>query len=131
MPLLAQSMADLVARDGLPRVVTADDGSVHVLYLDGAAVRSMLASDWPPPLPSGPTPEQSNAAIVAQEAARQQAEKDAAALRTRVLTVAQTAVGTPIDQLTAAQVRALVACLLYRVGALDKSGVVQPLGGWL
>jgi hypothetical protein len=131
MPLLPQSAYEAVRVDGLPRVATADDGSVHVLFLDGQQVRSMLASDWPPPLPTDPTPEQIAAAIAAREAAEQQRKLDAVALRQRVLTVAQGAVGKSIDTLTAGEVRALVACLLYRANAIDTAGVVQPLGIWL
>lgn len=131
MPLLSQTIADAVARDGLPRQATADDGSGHVLYLDGTQLRSMLASVWPPPLPTDPTPEQIASAIAARDAAEQQARADALALRQRIVTLAQSAVGQSIDTLTAAQVRALVACLLYKAGAIDKAGVVQPLGAWL
>lgn len=131
MPLLSQSIADAVARDGLPRVAVADDTSQHVLYLEGSSVRSMLASEWPPPLPTDPTQAEIDAAIASRQAAEQQAKTDAIALRQKILTVAQSAVGQSIDVLTAAQVRALVACLLYRAGALDKAGIVQPLGEWL
>jgi len=133
MAKLPQEIADLVAADGLPRVVTADDGSQHVLYLANGVlpVRSVLASDWPPPLPADPTPEQSQAAIQARTTAAQQAEQDAAALRQRVLTVAQSAVGIAFDQLTAAQLRALFGVLLHKEGALDKDGKVRPLGEWV
>jgi hypothetical protein len=131
MPLLSQATADLVASDSLSRVATADDNSRHVLYLDGDMVRSMLAVDWPPPLPTEPTKAEIDAAIAARAAARLQAGKDAAALRQKVLTTAQSAVGISVDALTAGQVRALVALLLYQQGALDKSGVVQPLAGWV
>lgn len=131
MPLLPHTIADLVQRDGLPRQATADDGSLHVLYLDGAAVRSTLAADWQGPLPTDPTQAEINAAIQARASARQQQQQDATALRQRILTTAQSAVGVSIDNLTAGQVRALVATLLYRAGAIDKNGVVQPLGEWL
>jgi len=131
MPLLSYDIAQAVARDGLPRVATADDNSQHVLFLDGSAVRSMLAADWPPPLPTDPTEAEIAAAIAAREAAALQAIQDAAALRQKILTVAGSAVGQSIDTLTAGQVRALVACLLYKNGALDKSGIVQPLKEWL
>jgi hypothetical protein len=120
-----------VALDGLPRVATADDGSDHVLYLDAPHVRSMAAADWPPPLPSAPTPAEIAAAMAARTAARVQAQQDAAALRQKVLTTAQSAVGVSVDALTAVQVRALLTILLYQQGALDKSGVVQPLAGWI
>jgi hypothetical protein len=131
MPKLDQRIADAVALDGLPRQAVADDGSKHVLFLDSEAVRSLLAADWPPPLPSDPTPTEIAAAIAARVAKAQQDRADAAALRTRVLTLAQSAVGTQLDQLTAAQVRALVACVLYKAGAIDTAGIVRPIGSWL
>lgn len=131
MPLLPQAIADLVALDGLPRVAIADNASVHVLFLENGFIRSMLASDWPPPLPSDPTPADVANAIAARAAAKQQSAVDAATLRTRVLTPAQSSVGVQVDALTAAQIRALVALLLYKQGAIDKSGAVLPLAGWL
>lgn len=131
MALLPFAIADAVKRDGLPRQAMADDGSAHVLFLDGSSVRSMLAADWPPPLPSDPTQAEIDSAVAARQAADQQAITDAAALRQKILTVANSAVGQSIDTITAGQVRALVACLLYRAGALDKSGIVQPLSKWL
>jgi hypothetical protein len=130
MPLLPQAIADAVKRDGLPRQAIADDDSVHVLYLDGARLRSVLAADWPPPLPTEPTDAQIAAAVAAREAADLQAKTDAAALRTRVRTTAQSAVGVVITDLTAVQVRALLAVLLWKAGALDKDGKVRPLGEW-
>jgi hypothetical protein len=117
MPLLPQSIADLVALDGQPRVATADDASEHMLFRDGAFVRSCLLADWP-----------AEQLILA---ANEQARADAAALRQQVITIAQSAVGTRVDLLTAAQVRALIAVLLWKGGALDKSGVVRPLAEWL
>lgn len=131
MPKLDQAIADAVDRDGLPRQATAEDGSVHVLYLEANVVRSMLARAWQPPLPSDPTPIESDRAIAAREVAAQQETAAAAALRQRVLTVAQGAVGKSIDTLAAGEVRALVVCLLYRAGGIDRAGVVQPLDSWL
>jgi hypothetical protein len=66
MPKLDQRIADAVALDGLPRQAIADDGSKHVLFLDSETVRSLLAADWPPPLPSDPTPAEIAAAIAAR-----------------------------------------------------------------
>lgn len=130
MPLLPQSIADLVQADGLPRVVIADDESQHVLFLDGAKVRSMLATDWPPPLPTDPTQEQSDSAIAARLAATNQEANDALNLRTQVIALAQSAVGVRIDNLTAIQVRALMAVLLHRAGAIDRTGSIKPLPAW-
>jgi hypothetical protein len=131
LPRLSKAAADLVALDGLPRLVTADDASQHVLYLNGA-VRSMLASDWPPPLPSDPTPQQIATAIAARQAAEAKRHTDAIALRQRVIGVAQTTVGQPVDApFTTAQLRALLAVLLYKAGALDDAGVIKELNQWL
>lgn len=78
-----------------------------------------------------PTDTEIATAISAYDARQAQRQADAAALRQKVLTLAGSAVGIAVDQLTAAQVRALIACLLFEAGALDKSGIVQPLGTWL
>jgi hypothetical protein len=107
---------------------------VHVLYLDGDTVRSLVAADWIAtrgPLPTDPTPDESAAAIKAREAQQQQDAADAQALRQKVLTLAQSAVGVPVDQLTAVQVRALIAVLLHKAGALDKTGAIKALDSWL
>lgn len=65
------------------------------------------------------------------EAARLQAVQDAATVKSAVLTVAQSAVGVLLTDLTAAQVRALVACLLYKEGAFTPDMKVRPLAQWL
>jgi hypothetical protein len=124
------AIADAVARDGLPRQAIADDDSRHVLYLDSEMVRSMRASDWPLPLPADPTEAEIAAALSARQAADQQAAADAAALRTRVRQIAQGTVGVQIDQLTAIQVRALIAVLLHKASAIDASGAIKPLTEW-
>ena len=69
----------------------------------------------------------------AREQERQEAEAEQAAVRTlrgEIRSTAQSAVGVRFDQLTAAQLRALLAVLLYREGALDRSGVVRPPAEW-
>lgn len=53
------------------------------------------------------------------------------AAKALILPIAQGTVGKRFDALTATEVRALVACLLYREGALGGDGTVQPLAGWL
>lgn len=128
---IPQAVAALVAQDGLPRLVTADDGSPHVLYLDNLGVRSMLASDWPPPLPSDPTAPEIAAAIAARQAAEQQARADAIALRSQIVTTAQSAVGISLTALTAPQVRSLLALLLWKAGGVKPDGTVRPLVEWL
>ncbi len=130
MPLLPQAIADLVEADGLARVAVDNEGTPQVLYLENETVRSVLASAWPPPLPADPTPAQIQAAIAARDAARQRVIIDAQALR-QVITIAQSAVGIRVDLLTAVQVRALIAVLLRKNGALDRTGTVRPLDTWL
>lgn len=84
------------------------------VFLDGATVRSAPEADAP--------------ALIA---AAQQAQSDALALRQRIVTLAQSAVGVSIDALTAGQRNALIACMLYKAGGIDKDGIVRPLGQWL
>lgn len=119
-----------VERDGLPRVADYDDGLQRVLYLDGAVVRSMPVTDWPPPLPTEPTEAEIAAALAAREQGRQDALRDALALRQALRTKLASAVGVQIDDLLVGQLRALVAYLLWREGALDKDLRVRPLSEW-
>lgn len=77
-----------------------------------------------------PTRAQFEAAVIAFDAAQTQAATDAATLRQAVLTLAGSAVGQSIGALTAAQVRALVAILLWQAGALKPDGTVRPLAEW-
>lgn len=131
MPKLDQAVADLVKSDGLPRLATADDDSQHILYLNGTIVQSTVAADWPPPLPTDPTPAQIATAIAARATAETTRKQSAIALRNRVVTVAQSAVGSQLDALTAVQVRALLACLLWKAGGLGSDGAINPLADWL
>lgn len=74
-------------------------------------------------------------AQVAAEALRQQQETtrqaDRQAARDLVLPIAQPAVGARFDALTTAQLRALLAILLWDAGALDKAGMVRDLTLWV
>lgn len=129
MPLLrdGQRLYDAVMADGLPRIADADDGSQHVLYLDGEIVRSVEAKDWSGPLPADPTPAESAAAIQAREATRVAArERRRARIRQ-----AQSAVGVKVGDLNPAQLRALTEILLLRAGALDADLAVRPLAQWV
>jgi hypothetical protein len=78
-----------------------------------------------------PTEAELAAAIVAYDAAQQTAATEASALRTRVVNLAQSAVGVQIDLLSAAQRNALLAALLYKTGAIDKNGAIRPLQDWV
>ncbi|MGN6812191.1 MAG: hypothetical protein ACTHMP_15085 [Thermomicrobiales bacterium] len=51
--------------------------------------------------------------------------------RSLVVQTAQTAVGVRYDQLTAAQVRALFAIVLWQAGGLNADGTVRPLAAWV
>lgn len=77
-----------------------------------------------------PTEAEILAMIVTLETEAEAARVAAAQLRQQVRTTAQGAVGVRYDLLTAAQVRALVAILLWREGALDNAGLVRPLNEW-
>ncbi len=78
-----------------------------------------------------PTRKQIVAAITAYNAAQTAIQQEATALRQQVLTLAQSAVGVSITALTAAQVRALVAILLWKAGAIKADGTVRPLAEWV
>ena len=133
--LLDYTIYEAVAADGLSRVADYDDGSRHVLFLGAAGkVQSLATADWIAtrgPLPHDPTPEESQAAIAQRETARQQASTDAAALRQQILTLAQSAVGVRLIDLTAGQRNALIAILLWKEGAIDAALVVRPLSVWV
>lgn len=126
-----QAISDAVALDGLPRVATDTDDVQHVLYLDGATVRSMLSADWPPPLPTTPTAQQIADAITARQAAAAAELAAIAALRVQIVNLAQSAVGVRIDLLTAGQRNAIIACLAWKSGAIANDMTVRPLGEWL
>lgn len=131
MPLLlTPEIHDAVALDGLPRAASYDDGSRHVLYLDGDVVRSMEASAWPGPLPTDPTPAESAAAIAAREAERGNKKAAAALKRQGMMTLAQSAVGVKIGALNTRQVEALLGLLLLNAGALDDGLLVKPVEEW-
>ena len=119
MPLIidGEVLREAVLSDHQPRQATAGDGTIHMLYWDAPRVRSCLLADWP--------------AAQAELAQKAQAKQDAAALRQRVVNVAQSAAGVSVDQLTAPQVRSLVALLLWKAGALDNEEKVKPIGEWV
>lgn len=53
------------------------------------------------------------------------------ALRQQLLTLAQSAVGVSLDQLTAQQRNSLTAAMLYLLGGVTQDMTVKPLGEWL
>lgn len=78
-----------------------------------------------------PSDTEIDTAIAAAKAAAQQAVTDAASLKQAIINQAQSAVGVLLTDLTAAQRNALVACLLWKAGALDKTLKIKPLASWL
>ncbi len=139
--LLEQNKPDAVALDHLPRVAryltTYDDESTgetqHVLYWD-VIVQSMEAAAWLAqrgPLPTDPTQAQIDAAIAAIQQDATAATAAAAQLRQQIITLAQSAVGVRVDLLTAPQVRALFAIILWEAGALKNDLTIRPLSEWV
>lgn len=63
--------------------------------------------------------------------ARQQATADLATTRTAVVGQLAGIAGLSWTALTAAQKQTLIVALLFKVGALDKNLIVQPLASWL
>jgi hypothetical protein len=132
-------------RDG---VATLDDGTTVHTFADPGALRLFVRTwrairkryptvafvlnddatvlEWHQP---GPRPDFVQIVADDDAAAAQEAQAEAA-LRTRVRALAQSAVGVQIDQLSAPQVRALIAILLYKQGAIDKNGATRPLVDW-
>jgi hypothetical protein len=107
-------------------VPPAGGTSIVVGADDIAAVRATLAG-----LAAGEEVVWDGAEFVAQQRPETAAEAERKAARAAVLAAAQSAVGVPVTALTAGQVRALVAALLFKEGGLDGAGVVRPLAGWV
>jgi hypothetical protein len=59
-------------------------------------------------------------------------DAQAVAARSAILATAQSTVGVKFTDLTAAQIKALMACLLYAAGGVDvKNMTVKPLSEWM
>jgi hypothetical protein len=77
------------------------------------------------------------AAAFASEAAAQAvvdahvAVDPAVAIRAAIVTLAQSAVGVQLNALSQVQVRALMACLLFKAGGVHPDMSVAPLSEWL
>lgn len=52
-------------------------------------------------------------------------------LRNQILSVASSSVGVALNDLTATQVKSLLAIMLWKAGAVNKSGQVRPLAEWV
>jgi hypothetical protein len=69
---------------------------------------------------------------VALASAAQAALQARAQLQTQVAALAQSAVGVALQDLTAAQIKAVVGCLLLKGGAIDPATLqVRPLASWM
>lgn len=80
-------------------------------------------------VPFTPAEEAERATLAAAEAS---AIVAATAFRGQIVTLAQSAVGVRLQDLTPAQIKALMACLLYKAGGVDPSTLqVRPLGQWV
>lgn len=130
------AIQEAVTRDGLPRVVAANDGTQDVMYLASGAriAQSMGADQWLAQhgaLPVDPTPEEIAAAIQARDQAAAAAASDAAQLRQQVLATLQSAVGVRFTDLNNVQLRAIVEGLAWKAGALSPDTTIRPLAEWL
>lgn len=143
-------LADLsvLVRDN---VTTLDDGVATHTFTDPEALRLFihtwrgLRAQYPAvefSLDSGgailtwvgaatqPTPAQIATRVAAIRSAETQEGAEGEVLRGRVRTLAQSAVGIQVDALTAPQVRALLIVLLYKRGAIDRTGAIRPFAEW-
>lgn len=79
-------------------------------------------------VPFTPGEQAERESLVAADRARQ---ATADAFRGQITTLAQSAVGVRLQDLTPAQIKALMAILLYESGGVDPSTLqVLPLGQW-
>lgn len=101
--------------------VIRDDADGRGPYLDPANWR--LAE----PIPTRAQLDDAVAAWAVSQAATQAA---AVRLRTTVRSLVTGAVGKGVGSLTAGEIRALVAVLLWQIGALTADGTVRPLDEW-
>lgn len=107
----------------------ADPLHDYILRDDGDG-KGPYISEWQLSQPK-PTSEQIVSAIAAFDNQQSQRGQEAQRLRQQVVTTAQSVVGFAVGSLSAAQVRALLAVLLHKEGALDKDGKVRPLVEWV
>lgn len=136
-----------VRQDGNGPYIVDDGAALHT-YTDPAAMRLFvethhaISADYPGVLFTladdatvlewhrpGPRPDFAQVRVD-YLAIQDRQGADASALRTRVRTLAQSAVGSSIDMLTAGQIKALVVFLLHKQGAIDSAGAVRPLNEW-
>lgn len=87
--------------------------------------------DWRDPNTTPPTEAEIIAAWDTHVAERASQASSATSLRNQVLTVAGSAEDVLLTDLTAAQVKALVAVLLWKAGGLTNDGHVKALSEWV
>jgi hypothetical protein len=78
-----------------------------------------------------PTPEEQATIDAVLAAHDPQGLTEAEELREAIKDLAQSAVGELLVDLTAAQIKALLACLLWKAGGVEDTMQVAPLGDWL
>lgn len=83
--------------------------------------------EWRDPATQPPT----EAEILAEWGRYLEEEEARTTLRQQIKNTAASAVGTNIRDLTAAQVKALLAIWLYDIGAIDNAGEIRPLAEWM
>jgi hypothetical protein len=97
-------------------------------YHDTGADGYAGIGEWRDPSTTKPT----QAEFDAEDTAYQAELAKAVTAKNNIITTAQGAVGVTLANLTAAQIKALLACLLYQAGGVDiKTMQVKPLGEWL
>lgn len=93
---------------------------------------TVTVQDWTKPLPDAARDYRLvNGALVLDPLPPSQQEQDKAAIRSAVFTAAQSAEGVALTSLTAAQVRALLAVLLWESRGVTGDGKVRPLAQWV
>ncbi len=101
---------------------------VGVDYGSASTYQALVAS-WRDvrPIPTKAALQAAWDAYVARQASDQTAQDT---LKAAIVTTASGAVGKSLTALTATEVRALLALLLYKAGGVSASGVVKPLIEW-
>ncbi len=100
----------------------------HSEYLTTGEPGYAAIGEWRDPNTVKPTQAECDAEWIVY-----QAEQAAAVTaKNNILALAQSAVGVQLSALTAAQVKALTAYMLYAIGGVDlKTLTVKPLADWL
>jgi len=85
------------------------------------------------------TGEQTTVELTQEEIDRREAAAEVSAaaevarqeFRQRIVDIAQSAVGIALNDLTAVQIKALIAVMLYRMGGVSEDMEVKPLNEWV